>query len=79
MLYAGRAKYASGEVYVGQFQRGQRHGSGKWSSAPKAATATAASSSSSGGGKEVRETYVGQWVAGMREGHGVATYADGGR
>jgi hypothetical protein len=29
--------------------------------------------------KDVREVYCGSWVAGKREGHGVAEYADGGR
>jgi len=104
VLLAAKAKYASGEVYVGQWQKGQRHGQGKWSSASRAAAKQTApsvsdrgpsallgdvgstapsipqsSSSSSRAGKEVRDTYVGSWVTGKREGHGVAEYADGGR
>ena len=34
-LAAGKAKYASGEVYVGQWHKGLRHGQGKWTSAPR--------------------------------------------
>lgn len=103
VLLAAKAKYASGEVYVGQWQKGQRHGQGKWSSAPRAATKQESapvsdsgpsalpgdkgsttpsipqSSSSSSRVKEARDTYVGSWVAGKREGHGVAEYADGSR
>lgn len=93
MMPAGKVKYASGEAYIGYWQNGERHGQGKWSSAPKggvvptkAATAVGTSSgtvgtssSSSRDRKKVRETYVGSWVAGKREGHGVAEYADGGR
>lgn len=91
LLHAGKAKYASGEVYMGHWQRGKRHGQGKWSSAPKTApaapvTAAAAATGSSSGrsssrkaSKEVQEVYVGSWVAGKREGHGVAEYVDGGR
>jgi hypothetical protein len=79
-----KVKYASGEAYIGHWQHGQRHGHGKWTSAPKAAPlpatdTTETSAAARRADKEVRETYVGGWVAGKREGHGVAEYADGGR
>lgn len=91
---------------MGHWQHGQRHGQGKWTSAPKAAPtgrpapaadpgtqaapaasqhagpgggSSSSSASSAKAAKEVRETYVGGWVGGKREGHGVAEYADGGR
>lgn len=94
---AGRVKHPSGESYVGAWLQGQRHGQGKWTSAPKAVPSKAAAACKpalaavssgrvgrSGGAaasssKEPRETYFGGWVAGKREGHGVAEYADGGR
>jgi hypothetical protein len=94
---AGRIKYPSGESYVGQWQQGQRHGQGKWTSAPKALPSKPAAASKTAlaavnlrkagrnsgvagsSSKEPRETYLGGWVAGRREGHGVAEYADGGR
>lgn len=82
--HTAKVKYASGEAYNGHWQHGQRHGHGKWSSAPKAAPRLAPelkgpSAAARRADKEVRETYVGGWVAGKREGHGVAEYADGGR
>lgn len=87
---AGRVKHPSGESYVGAWQQGQRHGQGKWTSAPKAVPSKPAAASkpavvsvslgkASGSSKEPRETYFGGWVAGKREGHGLAEYADGGR
>jgi hypothetical protein len=80
MLHAGKAKYANGDRYVGQWQHGKRHGQGKWLSSSSGLTALAAAAAAAGGAAaEARESYVGQWVDDQREGQGVAVFADGGR
>lgn len=89
LLPVGKAKYANGEKYMGQWRHGKRHGQGRWTSAPitvaaspastAAAVAAAPAATAAGGGEERRETYAGQWVDDCREGQGLAVYADGGR
>lgn len=103
LVAAGKAKYPSGERYVGHWHQGKKQGYGKWTSAPKAVAfvrtpphpreaegtettgeqrthiTAGASRSGSSSSQEVRETYVGWWVADKRDGQGVAEYADGGR
>ena len=67
----GVATFMDGSSYDGQYLQGVPHGHGVWRAGP------VASSDGQGAPGEVLVTYEGSWSTGLREGEGLATFADG--
>lgn len=67
----GLATFIDGSSYDGEYLQGVPHGHGVWRAGP------VASPDDQGAPGEVPVTYQGSWSMGLREGEGLATFADG--